>query len=67
MSHGTSHSKGVAILLGDKLDCKIIHQYRDNEGRLMILLCEIQGNSFLLINSYFPNDEKNQECSKKYI
>lgn len=50
----------MAILLGDKLENKIISQIRDEDGRLIILLCEIQGKNCLLIDSYFPNEEKNQ-------
>lgn len=59
-SHGTAKSKGVAILLGNKLDFTIIDQSSDDDGRLIILKCLIQGNECLLINSYFPNTEKEQ-------
>jgi len=55
LSHGSSHSRGVAILLGAQLDYKMVSESRDNDGRLIILL---QGNSCLLINSYVPNEKK---------
>lgn len=61
-SHGKTNSKGVAILLGEKLEYTIISSSVDEQGRFIILLCEIQGLSTLLINSYAPNDEKGQVC-----
>lgn len=66
-SHGSKHSKGVAILLGDKVEYKIILVKKDEEGRLIIIHCEIQGRQFMLINSYFPNDEKQQITFLKTI
>lgn len=60
MSHGTPLSRGVAILIGEKIDVDIIVQLIDDDGRLVILLCKIQGQFCLLINSYFPNEEKEQ-------
>lgn len=58
--HGTSHSKGVAILLGNELDYKIISKEISNEGRFIILKLEIQSQECTLINSYLPNIEKDQ-------
>ena len=60
MSHGTSNSKGVAILFGEQLDYSIVKKIIDQNGRFILVLCLLQGNTFLLINSYAPNDEKNQ-------
>ena len=59
-SHGTSNSKGVAILFGEQLDYSIVKKIIDQNGRFILVLCLLQGNTFLLINSYAPNDEKNQ-------
>ena len=59
-SHGTSNSKGVAILFGAKLDYSIVKKIIDQNGRFILVLFLLQGNTFLLINSYAPNDEKNQ-------
>ena len=60
MSHGTSNSKGVAILFGEQLDYSIINKSIDPKGRFILIWCLLQGNNFLLINSYVPNEEKNQ-------
>ena len=60
-SHGSPKSKGVAILqLSNSLDCRITNQWTDNDGRMIILQCTIQGKECLLINTYFPNIEKEQ-------
>jgi len=68
MSHGANNSKGVAILMGNKLDQTITASVIDQKGRYIILLVEIQGSNFLLINSYQPNDEKSQvEVLKEII
>ena len=57
----------VEVLIGHKLEFKLIDTIIDNEGRLIILNCEIQGNNCLLINSYFPNIEKEQISLLKSI
>ena len=60
MSHGTSKSKGTAILIGEKLTCTIREKRIDDNGRFIILLIEMQGSHLLIINSYFPNFENQQ-------
>jgi len=60
MSHGSSNSRGVAIIFGGKLEYKIRNKAVDSNGRYVIVLCEIQGTPFLLINTYAPNDESGQ-------
>ena len=46
--------------MGENLEYKILSEMKDEAGRLIIIHFEIQGNQCLLINSYFPNDEKQQ-------
>lgn len=60
MSHGTNFGKGVAILLGEKLDINTHLKIVDEKGRYIILNVNIQGTEILLINIYQPNDEKGQ-------
>ena len=59
-SHGSSNSRGAAILFGNQLEYKIIEKIADNNGRFIIVLCIIQDTHFLLINTYSPNDENSQ-------
>lgn len=67
MSHGTTQSKGTAIIFGSKLDYCLKAEEIDENGRFIIILSEIQGSSFLLINSYLPNTEKEQVSLLKVI
>lgn len=56
-SCGTSRSRGVAILISKHLQFKCIREVRDDEGRIMILLAEIQGHPVILANVYAPNKD----------
>ncbi|RUA06760.1 MAG: hypothetical protein DSY43_01275 [Gammaproteobacteria bacterium] len=67
MSHGTSKSKGTAILFGSKLHFKTKDQIIDTNGRYVIVWSEIQGKHFLLVNTYFPNLENEQVSLMKEI
>ena len=67
MSHGTSKSKGTAILFGSKLNYRIKEKILDKDGRYVIIVAEIQGNNFVLINSYLPNLEDGQVSVMKEI
>lgn len=67
MSHGSSRSRGVAILMGSKLNHKITTKILDPNGRYILLLSEIEGSNFLLINTYLPNYEKEQVLVLKDI
>lgn len=40
---GTSKSRGVATLIGKHLQFKCIQKSKDDAGRMMLMLCEIQG------------------------
>ena len=66
-SHGTSNSRGVAIVFGEKLEYKIISKYNDSEGRIIVINCTIQGEPFLLINTYAPNNERDQVIMMKKV
>ena len=54
-SHGTSNSKGVAILIKKDLDIRISNVERDQDGRYIIVYCQIGTHKFQLINCYAPN------------
>ena len=58
-SHGESNKKGVAILINNKLDYKIIEKIVDPEGRFLVLNITVDDTNFLLINFYAPT--KNNE------
>ena len=59
-NHGTTHSKGVMILLNPKLDCKIEKISQDKNGRLIIAKLITEDTHFILVNLYSPNDVSQQ-------
>ena len=59
-SHGSSNSRGVAILFKNGVDCSINHKIVDPEGRYIILKACIQDKDYALINAYAPNKDKDQ-------
>jgi exonuclease III len=56
-SHGTSRSRGVAIILPQKYDYKVNSQEIDQFGRYIVLDLTIDGNDFILINCYAPTQD----------
>ena len=59
-SCGTNQSRGVITLFGKTLEYREIHCILDQEGRFIIIQCEIQGKEFIFINKYAPNTEPDQ-------
>ena len=53
-NHGTSKSKGVAILLDNKHDYDILDLVSDEQGRFLLLDMEIDGQATILVNVVFP-------------
>lgn len=54
-SIGSSNSKGVIILGSKHLQFKCLKQIKDNSGRLIIVLAEIQSQKLIVANIYAPN------------
>lgn len=52
---GSSKSRGVAILINKGLQFRIRREVKDEEGRIIIILAEIQGHTMILANIYAPN------------
>ena len=59
-SHGTSNSTGCAIAFSNQFSFNIVSQVKDNNGRVLILKVNINGEIFLLINLYNANSEVDQ-------
>ena len=53
-SHGESNKKGVAILINNRLDYKIVEKIDDPEGRFIVLNITVDDIDFVLINFYAP-------------
>ena len=62
MSHGTTHSKGVAILIPDNIEATINSTEIDPNRRYIVLCGKFGGKELNLINYYAPtkNDAKKQ-------
>ena len=54
-SHGTSASRGVAILFRKSLKYEYINKFIDNEGRFILVNAGIEDTVFSLVCIYAPN------------
>ena len=54
-SHGTTQSRGVAILFSKQLEYTVHNVITDENGRYIILYCTILKKKILLCNLYAPN------------
>ncbi|KAL9975265.1 hypothetical protein ACROYT_G012410 [Oculina patagonica] len=61
-SHGTNRSKGVLILVSDKLQFELKSVNQDSEGRYVLIEALIQESRFLLLNIYSPN-KTSEQCT----
>ena len=59
-SHGTNHSRGVITLLKPKLDVNIEQIIRDKSGRYILAEALVEGEKFVFLNIYAPNDQTQQ-------
>lgn len=55
-SLGTTNSRGVSYFINKSLDFKLINEFCDKEGRIIIINIEIQDKIFTLVNLYAPNE-----------
>ena len=58
LSHASCNSCGVAILLKGGIDISIQSKILDPLGRFIILKAEIADSTYVLINIYAPNKDK---------
>ena len=56
--HGSSNARGVAILIKNGFDCTIHQKILDPLGRFIILKADIKDKTYVLINVYAPNKDK---------
>ena len=60
--HKVKQFPGVMIYISAKLEHTEIDTLIDDDGRFIVTKCIIQGQTFLIVNAYPPNDEKTH-CS----
>ena len=58
-SNGTSNARGVSILLSRNMErsIKIISEYKDQNGRLLLITCVIEDKQYVICNVYGPNTD----------
>lgn len=64
---GTSQRRGVITLINRQLQFKCLKEIKDEEGRMLCILADIQGRKLILANTYAPNNDEpaffaNLEC-----
>lgn len=59
-SHGTNHSRGVMILFKPNLDVNIEQIMCDKNGRYILSEALIEGEKFVFLKIYAPNDQTQQ-------
>uniref|UniRef100_A0A3P9LTX5 exodeoxyribonuclease III n=1 Tax=Oryzias latipes TaxID=8090 RepID=A0A3P9LTX5_ORYLA len=52
---GSTKSKRVTTLINKRLQIQCIKQSKDEAGRMLLMLCDKQGNKVILVNVYVPN------------
>ena len=55
--HGTSSSRGVAILISKELNININEIIRDNTGRFLLIDAEFEGQNLIIANIYAPTKD----------
>ena len=58
-AHGEFNARGVAILIPKSLNERFVYKngYKDNNGRFLLMNCEIDNNPFTIINIYSPTKD----------
>ena len=54
----SSHSKGVGILFGSKLNVNIENYKSLNDGRILLINFWLEKVQYTIVNCYAPNEEK---------
>ena len=64
LAHGKTNSKGVAILIHEKLPVEVLEQIVDEGGRYIALKVKMNDEILLLCNCYFPTKSHQQDQIK---
>ena len=57
-SHGTSNTRGVAILMPLKYNFDVTELWKDEEGRILAITINTDDKSFNIVNVYAPTKDK---------
>ena len=56
-SLGANDSRGVSILVNPQCSCEVIHEIKDDNGRMIILVVKLLNKTIVLANIYAPNKD----------
>ena len=56
-SHGSSNSRGVAVLFPPRFDIKIKDCVTDNNGRMILISITFENDAYILVNIYAPTKD----------
>ena len=59
-AHGSEHSRGVLILVKERLNFELKSCTHDKQGRYIILIGNVQEQPFVFVNIYAPNKTSEQ-------
>ena len=59
-AHGSEHSRGVLILVKERLNFELKSCTHDTQGRYIILMGNVQEQPFVFVNIYAPNKSSEQ-------
>ena len=56
-AHGASNARGVCLLIQKGIDCRILRQVPDKEGRFLIIELKVEEKILTITNIYAPNKD----------
>ena len=56
-THGTNSARGVATLISSRLEYKVMQTRRDDEGRILNLLLNMEEHTVNIVNVYAPSSD----------
>ncbi len=57
LSHSSSTSRGIAILLPGNMKYEILEKYKDSDGRFIIIKCKFENTNYIISNCYAPTQQ----------
>lgn len=59
-ANADTKSKGVLIVIRDEVSFACHTEYKDPNGRFLILVCDINSVTYTIVNTYAPNTHQVQ-------
>ena len=66
-NHGNINARGVEILIKRQNETKYLSEYKDHDGRFLIIECQIHSIKYIIVNIYAPNVHMQRECFFKNV